>query len=160
MSTSTKTTETTPAAPAASQKLFDPTRFAKLAADIAEMEVLDPETAEPTGWKWQFAGPGHPQAVAKADRDAKEMLTESSKIRTTRVNGRKYKGETKTPEQARREGAEGIVELLIGWTGSVIEYSPEKAIEMLLDPRYYDLVRQVNDFLDDDRAFIKTSAAS
>lgn len=162
MSTSTKSKETdaNSAEPAAPQKLFDPSRFTSLAADIAEMEVRDPETNAPTGWKWQFAGPSHPVAIAKADKDAKEALAEVNKIRRDRGNGKKYKPEGKTPDQARREGVEDIVDLLLGWSGAVVEYSRETAIEMLLDPRYNSLLRQVNDFLDEETAFIKTSASS
>ena len=139
---------------------FDPTLFKKSTRDVADMVVLHPQTQAPTSWVWHFAGPSHPLTIARNDRLARESLEEANKIRRTRGNGKKYKPENMNPDQARRDALEEILDVCLGWSGSTIEYSRETAMNMLLDPGYWSLLRQVNDFMDDEVAFIETSATS
>jgi hypothetical protein len=163
MATNNKATasaEATASQAAAADAPFDPTLFKKVARNVADLVVLNPQTNAPTTWIWHFAGPSHPLTVARNDRLAQEALEEANKIRRTRGNGKKYKPENMKPDQARREAIDEILDVCLGWSGATIEYSREEAMKMLLDPGYTFLLRQINDFLEDEAAFIETSATS
>jgi hypothetical protein len=146
------------AAPASGPALFDPSVFEHVTKDVAEMTVLHPQTNAQTSWVIQFAGPTHPMMIAKADADAQEMLQTARRMRSERVNGKKVKVDGKTPDQARREAVEDIVAQIVGWRGATVAFDREAATTMLLNPAYTFLLRQINDFLEDEAGFIETSA--
>ena len=75
-------------------------------ADTADMTVAHPATSEPTNWVITFAGPGHPKTIDLADRRARQHLREEKAKEQARVNGRKWKGDEKTPAEQRAENIE------------------------------------------------------
>lgn len=139
---------------------FDPSVFAEVTADTADLEILHPATGELTGWIWTFAGPGHPQQRALADRIARKSLAERRDMEAAQVNRKKYKPEVLTPEQARAENIGHIADQVVSWTGSKVPFSRAAVIEMLIDPKYFDLFRQVTEFLEREKAFMKASATN
>jgi hypothetical protein len=142
--------------------LFDIDDFAT--ADTAEMVVAHPITGEPTSWRITFAGPGHPKTVKQTDRLARQTMRESRDQEMARVNGRKWKGEERTPDENRRRNAEFFAERMLGWTpvrinGADLPFSEETAVKLLMDPKYLKFYQQVLNFLADERSFTKASAS-
>lgn len=132
-------------------------------ADTAEMYVV--VNGKPTTWVWTFAGPGHPKAIAQADRVAREVLHRESEQEQARVNGRKWKASQRTPEEVRAANVTYVVERLVGWSpvrldGAELPFSEEAARKLLLDPRKATLLQQGIEFLADDKAFTKRSATT
>ncbi|HRJ60167.1 MAG TPA: hypothetical protein PKZ99_03210 [Azospirillaceae bacterium] len=147
---------TTTAAPA----VFDPAIFEEVTANTATMIVKHPVDDQPTPWKITFAGPGHPQHEALQERLSRKALRKRAKQEAAQVNRSKWKGDDKEPDEARRENVEIIVDQIVGWDGSSVPFSRETAIAMLLKPGYVFLVRQIDDFLENDKVFIKRSATT
>lgn len=132
------------------------------AIDQAELEIKRRDGTL-TGWKWFIAGPGHPQAVALANRLGKEALARSQAQEMARVNGRKWKAEGETADEAVRRTAEALAGRIIGWTpinfsGEPYPFTPENAVKLLMDPARGDtLVSQLGEFIADEKAFMQRS---
>ena len=132
------------------------------AEDTAKMEVLD-TAGRPTGWFWEFAGPGHPRTEALNNRLARERLHKSAQIEQSQVNGRKWKADEETPDQIRAANITNRVERLIGWSEVVIDgqaftFSPGKAVEFLSHPKRIGVLTQAVEFLASEKSFTKRSA--
>lgn len=130
-------------------------------AEAADMVVMS--NGQATDWRWTFAGPGHPQSVALADRLGRERLRKDREQAEAVANGRRWKAENDTPEEARRRGAEFIVDRLIGWSpitlsGKDYPFTRENAIALLIDPKKASLAVQAMEFLANDRSFTPPSA--
>lgn len=132
------------------------------AVDQSEMEVCRRD-GTPTGWKWFIAGPGHPQAVALRNRLNKEAIKKEREQEEARVNGRKYKADSDSPEDVFKRRVELIADRVVGWdpiklNGQDYPFSRENVIALLLDPNRGDtLITQVSEFLRNDEAFMKRS---
>jgi len=140
---------------------FDISAFKTLAT--ADMVVNHPITGVPTKWIITFAGPGHPQTVDLADRQARRRLTEDKNKLQAQVNGRKYKAPDLSPEDVRDEIVGDIVDRIVTWTpvrldGEAVEFSKAKAVALLRDPAYGKLFEQIIDFLAAERSFMPRSA--
>lgn len=138
---------------------------AAAATDTAEMEVIYKD--QHTGWKITFAGPGHAKTVEANDRLAKEALHHAKRIEQAKVNGKKYIADDRSPDQARRENAQYLAARILSWTPvrlsddenePAYECTPENVEKLLLNPAFGWLLRQINEFLDDERSFMKGSA--
>jgi hypothetical protein len=132
------------------------------AADEGKMTVH--VNGQPTTWIWTFAGPGHPKTIEQNNRLARERLREESAMEQARVNGKKWKADTETPDQARARNINLVVERLLGWTpvklsGEAYPFSEENARALLADPRK-GLFAQASEFLASETAFTKASAKS
>lgn len=130
------------------------------AVDTADMVVH--ANGRPTSWVWTFAGPGHPKSVELSKRLTRERLEIEREQEQARVNGKKWKSETETPERAAQRNADYIVERLLGWSdvqldGKLYPYSPQNAKALLLDPRKGQLAMQALEFLAEQRSFSKRS---
>lgn len=133
------------------------------AEDTAEWDVPHPVTGEPSGWKWTFAGPGHPQTVEAANRATRRRLEEEKRMEAARVNGKKWKPEDRTVEELRRENVRLVVDRLIGWTpikinGEDYPFSRENAESLLLNPAMVRLYNGAIGFLADEESFTPRSA--
>lgn len=132
------------------------------AIDQAELEIKRRD-GSPTGWKWFIAGPGHPQAVELGNRLSKESLARHKAQEMARVNGKKWKGDDETADEALRRTAEAFAGRIIGWTsikmnGEPYPFSMENAIKLLMDPARGDtLLAQLTEFIGDERSFMKRS---
>lgn len=131
--------------------------------DEADMVVMHPATGEPTTWIITFAGPGHPQAVAHAEKMSRERLREEREKEQARVNGRKWKAVDETLEESRQKNLSWIASRMLRWTpvkinGIDYPFSAENAIKLLSDPRKGTLFQQCLDFVTADTSFIKGSA--
>ena len=133
------------------------------AADEAVMEVI--ANGQPTGWRWTFAGPGHPRAVEQQNRIARAALAEGRAKEQAQVNGRKWKAPEKTPDEQRAENVEFVIERLLGWSevtmgGEPFPFTPENARALLSDRKKPALLAQAVEFLLDDASFTVRSAKS
>jgi hypothetical protein len=133
---------------------------------IAELSLADIEYADEahmtvrlggkaTSWVWTFAGPGHPQTVAMANRQAREAIDRE----------RSYIDPEDTLEQRRLRNVNMIADRLLGWSpvkldGEVLSFSPDAARKLLLDPRKGQIFLQALQFLGHERSFTKGSATA
>jgi hypothetical protein len=135
------------------------------AIDTADLEVRHPATGAPTGWVITFAGPGHPQVVALNERTLRKRLREDRDKEQARANGRKWKGEDKSPEEIRVENISFLVDRIVGWTpvninGQDVPFSREAAMQLLGDPRKGWLFTQALDFVVADDTFTRPLATT
>lgn len=141
--------------------------------DLNDLEAIDQATMEihsrdgkPTGWIWTIAGPGHPQAIELSNRLGKERLARAKAQEMAQVNGRKWKGDDESPDEAMRRTAEMLVGRVLGWSpitmnGKDYPFTRDNAIALLMDPKRGDtLVSQLTDFLGDERSFMQRSATT
>lgn len=137
------------------------------AVDTAELEVVYKD--KPTGWKITFAGPAHERTMAANDKLAKEALHHAKRIESARVNGKKFIPDDRTPEQARLENVKYLAARTLSWTpvnfstekdAPPYECTPENVEKLYLNAAFGWLLRQINEFLDDDRSFMTGSATN
>lgn len=132
-------------------------------ADTADLHIVAPGTNRRTGWVITFAGPGHERAIALSNNAQRKRLALEQRIEQARVNGRKWKGDDKQPEENRREFIEDLVGRIVTWTpvdigDGPIAFSDKAAVELLLRPKMGFAVAQISDFLLDERSFTTGSA--
>lgn len=133
--------------------------------DESVLEILAPGTGAPTGWAITFAGPSHPRTVAWSDERARRSLRRQGRIEAAQANGRKYKADDRDLDEVRRENVDSIVARILRWTplkigGEEIAFSPERATELLIDPRFSWVLGQCLEFLGDEASFTKGSPAA
>jgi hypothetical protein len=133
-----------------------------LPTDETTLSIKAPNGSE-TGWVWRLAGPSHSQTLAHNDRVARRQLAKSASIEQAQVNGKKYKADEKTPDEARRENVENIVARILGWNpirlgAETIEFSREAAITLLLRPDMGWAYAQGAEALAEEKTFTKASA--
>lgn len=132
-------------------------------ADTATMDVV--VGGSPSGWLWEFAGPGHPKAVAQANRTARERLHKEKLMEQAQVNGKKWISPEQTPTDVRAGNVTYVVERLVGWSAIIIDesefpFSEDNARMLLSDPKRVSVLAQAMDFLAADSSFTKRSAAT
>ncbi|MEF2073482.1 branched-chain amino acid ABC transporter [Consotaella aegiceratis] len=130
------------------------------ASDEDEMEVYS--NGNQTGWKWRFAGPGHPKAIEQSNRLARERLQRERQQEQAQVNGRKWKAPEESPDEALERNVRVVTDRLLGWSpitmgGEPYPYSPENARALLMDRRKSALLIQALEFLGDERSFTTRS---
>lgn len=133
------------------------------AVDTSTMIVM--VNGAPTGWKWTFAGPGHPKSIEQSNRLAREELAEQRSIQQARANGKKWKASDETPDELRRENVANVVGRLVGWSpvkidGKDFAFTPENATLLLADPKRVGLLTQALEFLADENSFTRRSATN
>lgn len=134
------------------------------ASDTSTMEVLDVQ-GNPTGWFWEFAGPGHPKTVALNNRISRERLRKQAQIEQAQANGRKYKADQETPDDVRARNIADLVERLVGWSdieinGKPFPFTAENATEFLSHPKRTGALVQAMEFLADEKSFTPRSATT
>lgn len=134
-------------------------------ADTAILEIRHPGTGMPSGWKWTIAGPGHPVTVEQGTRLSRKVLAEARLKEQAAVNGKKWRGDDRDPEEIRRENAETFAERVLGWTdiklrGEVYPYSRENVVKLLLDPKMGTIYNQLIEFLRNDDSFLPGSGTN
>jgi hypothetical protein len=135
------------------------------ARDEADLAIRHPTTDAVTTWVWTFYGPGHPKTVEVANRVSRDALRDLAAQKQARVNGKKWKEEDQSIDQIRAENVENIVARTKTFTpvnmgDGKIEFSAEKAKELLLDRKKGWLFSQIVEFLKSDESFIQPSAMS
>lgn len=131
------------------------------ASDTAKMQVLD-AAGNPTGWFWEFAGPGHPKTEAMNNRFARERLRKSAQIEASQVNGRKWKAEQEDPDELRAKNIADLVERIVGWSeveigGKAYPFTPESAAEFLSHPKRVGVLTQAMEFVASEKSFMPRS---
>lgn len=131
------------------------------ASDTGTMEVLDVH-GNPTGWLWEFAGPGHPKTEALNNRLSRERLRKQAQIEQAQANGRKYKAETETPDDLRAKNIADLVERLVGWSdieigGKPYPFTVENATVFLSHPKRVGVLVQAMEFLASEKSFTPRS---
>lgn len=135
----------------------------------ADLNVLIPGTATPSGWIVTFAGPSHPKTVALSDQAERDRQKKSAEIERAQVNNRKWKGDELTPAEIRQKTVEGVIGRIISWTpvdfgeGDVDfaegdAAAEARAVKLFLDPAMGQFFGQFVDFLTAEKAFLKASA--
>jgi hypothetical protein len=140
--------------------------------DLSELDAGDESTlaiknaaGKPTTWIWTFYGPGHPKTVALSNRVSKKWLQEAREKEQAQVNNKKWKAEERSLDDVRNENVDSILERTKDFTpvklnGEVIEFSPDAARRLLLDPRKGALFTQISEFLKEESSFMRPSAKS
>lgn len=133
------------------------------ASDEDELEILGKD-GQPTGWKWRMAGPGHPRTIEQGNRVARERLRREEEQERARVNGRKWKGDSQSPDEVIDGHVRFVMERLLGWSevtigGKPFPFSEENARTILRDHslKPSPLV-QALEFLGDEASFSGRSA--
>ena len=132
-------------------------------ASIATMNLV--VGGRPSGWLWQFAGPGHEKHTAQQNRLSREKLHRDKLIEQARVNGKKWVAPEETPDGVRAENVAYVVERLIGWSpiridGADYPFSEENARSLLSDPKRLNVLTQALEFLSADSSFTQRSATT
>lgn len=145
----------------------DETAFADLTGLVptAEhvLEIIAPN-GKPTGWRWTLAPASHPKAVAFAEDEARRALERERTIREAQFNSRRYEGEDRTPDQARRDNYRWVVARVLGWTpvkidGAVRHFSDKATEDLLIRPELAFAAVQVTRALSEESRFLPSSAA-
>lgn len=116
-----------------------------------------------TTWVWTFAGPGHAKTIEQNNRLNRERLHKEAQMEQARVNGKKWKADVETVDEARERNVAWIVGRLVDWTpvkidGELYQFSAENARKLLMDPKKSALFTQAVEFLADEQSFTKGSA--
>lgn len=136
-------------------------------AQEGDLQLYDPETADPLGVYFILAGPNHPaRANIELERDRKMRLEIKKK-------GRVDLGD---PEEDRRRQIEYLAAATLGWYsidretkerrdvivlgGQEIAHSAQRAKEVYSDPLRLWIKRQVQDGINEGEVFIKRSSAN
>lgn len=142
--------------------------------DLSDLIALDSTThdvnrnGEPTGWVWMLADAAHPQVVKYRNEMERKVLRKAAEMEAAQRNGRKIKPEETTPEEQKRDLAEGVASRVLDFTPvrlglegfpDTITYSPEMAIKLLLHPKMGWLFNDIVSHLTDEKAFMKASAS-
>jgi hypothetical protein len=138
--------------------------------DLSELDTVDEDVMDvrrkdgsETGWKWTFAGPGHSKSIEQSNRLAKERLRKEKAQEQAVINGKKWKAEDETPEEALDRNVRIVTDRLLGWSpikmnGEPLPFSIDNANAILKDRRKSHLLIQALEFLGDDAAFSGRSA--
>lgn len=135
------------------------------ARDEADLAIKHPSTGEVTTWVWTFYGPGHPKTVELANRVSRDALRDLAAQKQARVNGKKWKEDEQTVDEARGDLVDSIVARTKTFTpvklgGETISFTAESAKTLLLDRKKGWLFAQVLEFLKEDESFMPPSAKS
>lgn len=133
------------------------------AADEAVMEVE--ANGKATGWLWTFAGPGHEKTIEQSNRLAKERLRKEAAQEQAVINGKKWKADEETVDEALARNVGLVIDRLLGWSpiqmgGKDYPFSAENAKALLMDRRKGQLLIQALEFLGNERSFTPRSENS
>lgn len=109
-------------------------------------------------WDWTFAGPGHPKTLELNQR----LFREGQQRDRAAMRNRGGIVE-ESLEEARRRNITPIAARVIGWSdvevgGKPLPFSEAAALDILLDPKKVEILRQVQDFLTAEDSFRQRSA--
>lgn len=128
--------------------LFDP--FSIESVPTGELQVRN-EAGVLTGMVIMLAGPEHP------DRK-KRLFARQRRLRAAVFKtGKVPQGD---PEEDAAEQLDELVANTLGWTGASVPYSPQAARELYASPKRRWLRDQVQEALDDQALFTRSSAQS
>ncbi|BAL77029.1 hypothetical protein [Bradyrhizobium cosmicum] len=135
------------------------------ALDEGRLDIRHPKTRLPLGWVWTFYGPAHAATIALADRVSRDAMRRAVARRQAVLNGRQIEDEERSYDDIQRENVDNIIARTKGFSsvklnGELLEFSPDKARELLLDRRKGWLIKQVLDYLGAEENFIQPSATS
>lgn len=139
-----------------------------VAADEADCEIVDAD-GKKTGWVWTFAGPGHPATIAIDNEMNAQRIARDAAKEKAQANGRKWKGDGETPEEAaermREQSIGYIAARLLRWSeiemaGVPYPHTKENARAILSNRAMGAVLDQANAFLIDERSFTRRSATS
>lgn len=129
--------------------------------DTAEIEIE--RNGMLTGWKITLAGPSHEKTIAWNEAAARKGLQKQKLIESAQVNGKKYKPDEVSPEEARRDNVAWVVARIVDWSPISIGgtlYDVSKAAELLIRPEMGWAFSQIVEALAEDKAFTRRSATS
>jgi hypothetical protein len=129
----------------------------------AELHIVKPGTAKPTGWVWTMCGPAHPKTIAYQEEKTRERLHKESTIEQAQVNQKKYKAEERKVVEASLDGVKWLLSRVETWTpvrigDETIEFSDESATKLLMKPEMGQYFSQGVEFVNAERSFMPPSA--
>lgn len=135
---------------------------ADLPSDTFDLAIVKPGTAQPNGWIITLAGPAHPKTIAFKNSAQRDRLHKEASIEASQVNGRKYKPESRTPEEADSQTVKWLISRIVTWTpvkigSETIQFSDDAAANLFLRPAMAPYIAQIVDYLQGERAFMPTS---
>jgi hypothetical protein len=136
-----------------------------LPLETAELMIVKPGTATPTGWVITLAGLSHPKAVAHQRDVTRERLHKQATIEAMQANSRKFKPDEKSVDENEIETMRWVVSRIVTWTpvkigDETISFSDEAAIALLRRPVMAGYLQQIVDYLNAERSFMPASAKS
>ncbi|MGE0725100.1 MAG: hypothetical protein AB7O45_12040 [Alphaproteobacteria bacterium] len=146
-----------------------PPKVADLGAHVPLMTfthgVMALDGVTETGWRIVLAGPAHPRTLESQDKALRLSLKRDQLREQAQVNGRKYKGEDKDPDDARRENVEWLVSRIVDWSPVHVfdrdwPFTDADAVELLLKPEMGFVRVQLIDRLTEDATFMRRSATT
>jgi len=148
--------------------------------DLSELDAADEShfvahTTEKVRWVWVYAGPGHPKTIEVSDRRAKKRLQEDRLKEQAVVNGKKWKADDMSVDDAKEEIVRIATERLLGWhledvntgerlsesptlDGRAFPFSEENARAFLREPRRVGVLNKALEWLGDEASFTPRSA--
>jgi len=131
----------------------------------AEMQVIPPGHLEPIG-TITFAGPGHDQTIAQADRINRRTLQMAAAREQALTSGQTPKATTETPEAIRQRNVEFVADRIVDMSLMVrgadgqpmkMAFSRDVAVALLADRNKGWLFKACLDFLERDTSFMRRS---
>lgn len=147
------------------------------ALDAADESRFIAHTIGNVQWVWIYAGPGHPKTIEASNRRAKKKLREDHLKEQAVVNGKKWKAEEQSVDEATDDIVRIATERLIGWHledaetgekisdapshgGKPLAFSEETARQYLRDPKRIGLLQKALEWLGDEESFSQRSATT
>lgn len=133
--------------------------------DTIDVEIKAPD-GSPTGWTVSLCDASHPKAQAHLDDQARRRLRREAQIEAAQVNGRKFHGEERTPDQAKLDNVRWLVSRVVGWTPvrltiispDMLQFSDENAIRVFMHPKMNFVLAQLLDVIMAEKSFMPRSA--
>jgi len=147
------------------------------AFDAVDESYFIAHATDAVRWVWTYAGPGHPKTIEISNRRAKKDLHETARQQQAIVNGKKWKAEEQSVEEAKEDTVRIATERLLGWhledvktgkrlpdlpklNGEPLPFSEANAMQFLREPRRIDTLRRALEWLGDENSFTQRSATT
>jgi hypothetical protein len=137
-----------------------------LPSESFTLEMINPKTKQPSGWKIEIAGPQHPSTVAIAAEAGRDILEEERAIRAAQASGQKFEPIDETIQVRRRKNVGRVCRRIIGWSpnptfkhiqSAPIEFSVGAATDLFLRPEIAGFFVQITNYINSEKAFMQPS---
>lgn len=133
------------------------------------LEILNPSTGKPLGWKITLAGPSHPATRALALDASRDALRRAQAIEAAQINGRKFKPDDEDAADRHRRNVTSVCRRIESWSPNPvfprvgprpIAFSLEAAVDLFMRPELGGVFVQITDYLTSERAFMQPSGTT
>lgn len=126
-------------------------------------------------WAWVYGGPGHPKSIEADNRRARKRIREDALKEQAVTNGKKWKAEERSVDEAKEDIIIVATERLLRWhledvvsgeplnaepklNGAPLPFSEENARRFLREPKHVAILHKVLEWLGDENSFTQRSA--